>query len=159
MEQHKQAELPPLPPLTAEQIAEEEAIDRLNQIEEGERLALAEEMLARQGQESGVGRQESGSEIAASHSSEKSHPPTTHSTASAHNAHNDAPPESNANTDEPSTCGENGRPKKKSAYARMHGSAQTGRQSRGSRSIRRRVAPAVAELRLSPEQPVASPSG
>jgi len=187
MEQQKlveQAELEPLPPLTAEQIAEEEAsalatrqelrrarqaasqrvaemrqtqappaatdqaqrqadVERLKQIEEAERLALAEEILARQREEEAGDRgQETGDrgQIAAQQD------------AGAHIAHNDEPQEPGATDDEPSTCGENGRPKKNSRYARMNGSATSRRQSRVAASRRNRGAPAVAELRLSPER-------
>jgi hypothetical protein len=199
MEQLKlaeQAEPPPLPPLTAEQLAEEEAsaaaireelgrarqeahnrfakmqpaqappaaadqaqrqaeVERLKQIEEAERLALAQEILA-QGRASGVGSQESGVEV-----------PSVPAVASvplnpesgAHNAHSAEPQESGASHDETSTCGQNGRPKKSSRYARMNGSAKPGRASRSAAGRRNRGAPPVAEVRLSPEQPVAIQSG
>jgi len=198
MEQQKlaeQAELEPLPPLTADELAaEEEAasetrealrqarqraaervaevrstreqpvaaqdaereaeVARLKQIEEAERLALAEEILARQRE------QESGDRGQGTGDSEQVMAEVgVADEAGAHNAHNDDAQESLANGDEASTCGENGGREKNPRYARMNGSQKPNRRASNGASRRNRGAPAVAEVRLSPEQPAEMHSG
>ena len=119
------------------QNAEREAeTARLKQIEEAERLAFAEEILARQrDQEPGASDQEPGASeheldrTPESPLSQKSHLQPADA-AGAHNAHNADAAESRANGDAASTCGENGGAEKNSRYARMTPSAS--RETTGS---------------------------
>ena len=182
----EQCDLPPLPPLSADEIAAEEANaartseeldaaraggrnefenqereehqrqaeiveedrreqERLNkaaelrQIEEAERLALAQEIL--KGQEP----------VACGQEPENSDQPSSDS-AGAHNAHSPCAPETSATDDAASTCAANGRPKKPSRYARIDASAKPN----GKPKTRQRGQRAAVEMRITPERSAAT---
>ena len=208
----QQDELPPLDPLTPEQLAAEEAsaeqlraeraaakrgglsyydeqrekaqqreaeireadrrqqeewaaAARLRQVEESERAELAREILA--------GQTDDPAALAAAHETaalvtevpspqvstkpppavESSDPqPVAPPAASAHKAHNDAPENPAATSDQESTCNDNGHPKKTSRPMRMNGQPPVAATKRKSRPEGQQ---AVAELRVSPDAPAA----
>lgn len=177
MEQLKlaeQAELPPLPPLTAEEIAAE--VDAAEELRE--ELAAArgregsgfgvqgsgedgEQGTRDRGQESAIEeltereqaeRHELAQEILEQHAAgvpglEEAVALAQAELAGAHGAHNDSSMESGATADPEQACGKNGRPNKTPNYARIDPPASGNAKPR---PPRRSAEPVLGELRLSP---------